>query len=764
MIGSGSTRRHSVPADVVHPATVGIVAVVGAYLHTVLSLADIVGGSARLVGGVLLAVVLGLACARLLEERTVVWITLAGLTLALVGYYLAVPESQRALFSVRGVLFDTLSFLTGLSVLRLAQVDVWLFAVIPVMTYLIAYLTGRGRHVLAAGVAGGVLGLFVLTGDAGQPVTIVGVMGVALAVGAATLRAPGGLAGHGDTLALVLAVMLVASATITVIPVGATQAWGGGGGTPGLESTLIDDDELTIVGSAQLSPEVRFTIESDVEANWHTGAYDTYTGDGWVRSGEERPLTGALSGPPGEAVDASATVVPETEMRALPAPWQAVEVDGRVGESVQVDDRGTLRPGTELLEGESVHVESRVPAPDPEALREADEEYDDAVVDRYTQLPESTPDRLGERTEEILDEAGAENSYEAAAAIEAYLIEEYDYSLSVERPDGDIADAFLFEMDAGYCTYFATTMVAMLRSQGVPAQFVTGYSSGEQVDDDEWVVRGQDAHAWVKVYFPEHGWVSFDPTPSDERDQVREVRLAEARGSGVEGVDTERTAPQGGTVLDTEEVDVEEAPEFDGEEGGTDTEEAVDDATEDVDGGPDGDGEIPEDALEGISGEGPTPDELGAEEAVEGSAAASPTDRLPRPSRETLGYGLFLLVVAAAGAHHPGASARLRFALRVRLPTRRRTPAADAERAFTDLERLLARRYRERRSGETPRSYLTALRVRGVDDRAHEVAAVYERAVYAGHVDREEADEARRTVRRLAWESTPILRRLFERG
>ncbi|SNR24838.1 transglutaminase TgpA family protein [Halorubrum vacuolatum] len=759
---STAASVRSLPPGLVHPATVGVAAIVGAYLHTVLSITDIVGGSSRIVAGVLLAVVLGLACSRLFGERIVAWATLVCLGLALVGYYFAVPESQRALFSFRGVFFDTLSFLTGLSVLRLARVDVWMVAVIPVLSFLITYLTGRGRHVLAAGIAGGILGIFVLSGDAGDAVTIVGVLGVALAAGATTLRVPGGLSGHGDTLALVLAVMLVASATITVIPAGATQSWGGSGGTPGLESTLIDDDELTIVGSAQLSPEVRFTIESDVEANWRTGAYDTYTGDGWVRSGDERPHTGALSGPPGETVAVSSTVVPETEMRALPAPWQAVQVDGRLGESMQVDERGTLRPGTELLEGESVPVESRVPDPDPEELRAADEASDEEVLDRYTQLPEDTPDRLGERTEEILAEADAENSYEAAVAIETYLIEEYDYSLSVERPDGDVADAFLFEMDAGYCTYFATTMVAMLRSQGVPAQFVTGYSSGEQVGDDEWVVRGQDAHAWVQVYFPEHGWVEFDPTPSAERDQVREIRLAEARADGVAGVDTAGSAPEGSPTL-PEEIDADDETDVVEESADVDEETAADDVdNETVDDASAG-SDIPEDALEGIGGGEATPDELGAEEAVDGADATSPTDRVPAPSRETLGYGLFVLVVAVAGAHHTGVTGRLRFALRVRLPARRRTPVADAERAFADLERLLAARHRGRRRGETPRSYLTALRVRGVDDRVHAVAAVYERAVYAGDVSREEVDEARRTVRRLAWESTPLVGRLFGR-
>lgn len=72
-------------------------------------------------------------------------------------------------------------------------------------------------------------------------------------------------------------------------------------------------------------------------------------------------------------------------------------------------------------------------------------------------------------------------------------------------------------MDAGYCTYYATTMVTMLRSQGVPARFVVGYTTGEQVGDDRYRVRGLNSHAWVQVYFPDVGWVRFDPTPAGPR-------------------------------------------------------------------------------------------------------------------------------------------------------------------------------------------------------------------------------------------------------
>ncbi|MFC6753789.1 DUF4129 domain-containing transglutaminase family protein, partial [Halorubrum tibetense] len=408
-------------------------------------------------------------------------------------------------------------------------------------------------------------------------------------------------------------------------------------------------------------------------------------------------------------------------------------------------------PSAALLPGDRVGVESQVLDASPAELRNASTAYDPEIEDRYTQLPGSTPDRVGERTAAIIDEADADNPYDAAVAIERYLIAEYDYSLAVERPDGDIADGFLFEMDAGYCTYFATTMVAMLRSQGIPAQFATGYSSGEQVGENEYVVRGQDAHAWVKVYFPDHGWVEFDPTPSAERDQARETRLADARSAGEGDVDTDASDPA--TATDGQpETDPDDArDDVEDERNETNATANETNATSEI-----------RDVQASDPGTlGPDQDVLTPGAATGGTADAD--EGFSLPSRDVLGYWLFVVVVAAAGARHVGLTGRAYHAARLRLPARGGTPERDAERAFADLERLLSRTYRERRPGETPRAYLDALRDRGVDERVHAVGETYERAMYAGSIPRESADEAQRTVRQLALESTPLVGRLFER-
>ena len=69
----------------------------------------------------------------------------------------------------------------------------------------------------------------------------------------------------------------------------------------------------------------------------------------------------------------------------------------------------------------------------------------------------------------------------------------------------------------------------MLREVGVPARLATGYAPGERDGTNgRFVVRERDAHAWAEVWFPEVGWVPFDPTA-----RVPFAGDAEARSGGL---------------------------------------------------------------------------------------------------------------------------------------------------------------------------------------------------------------------------------------
>jgi hypothetical protein len=77
----------------------------------------------------------------------------------------------------------------------------------------------------------------------------------------------------------------------------------------------------------------------------------------------------------------------------------------------------------------------------------------------------------------------------------------------------DIVDYFLFELKEGYCDYYATSMVVLARAAGLPARLVVGYAPGYyDARNAIYVVTEAEAHAWAEIYFPEYGWIEFEPT------------------------------------------------------------------------------------------------------------------------------------------------------------------------------------------------------------------------------------------------------------
>ena len=106
--------------------------------------------------------------------------------------------------------------------------------------------------------------------------------------------------------------------------------------------------------------------------------------------------------------------------------------------------------------------------------------------------------------------------YERAMAIERYLRTHFGYTLELPGTlANDPIAEFLFVRKKGHCEYFASAMAVMLRGLGIPSRMVTGFHGGEFNDlTSQYVIRASDAHAWVEGYFPQYGWVGFDPTPS----------------------------------------------------------------------------------------------------------------------------------------------------------------------------------------------------------------------------------------------------------
>ena len=157
-------------------------------------------------------------------------------------------------------------------------------------------------------------------------------------------------------------------------------------------------------------------------------------------------------------------------------------------------------------------AETYVPLVTIEELRAASSDYPEEIRERYLRLPKSMPERVHELAAVITNDK--QTAYDKAKAIEAYL-RSYPYDLEVPAPpqDHDVADYFLFDLKKGYCDYYATSMVVLARSVGLPARFVSGYASGSyDAANAEYVVRELHAHSWPEIYFPEIGWIEFEPT------------------------------------------------------------------------------------------------------------------------------------------------------------------------------------------------------------------------------------------------------------
>jgi len=160
----------------------------------------------------------------------------------------------------------------------------------------------------------------------------------------------------------------------------------------------------------------------------------------------------------------------------------------------------------------SYQAESYVPVPTVEQLRSAPTEYPEDIMNRYLILPSTVPERVRRLSQTITFQIT--NPYDRAKAIETYL-RAYPYDLDIPAPpEGqDVADYFLFDLKRGYCDYYATAMVVLARASGLPARFVSGYSSGTyDPPNAEYIVRELNAHSWAEIYFPDIGWVEFEPT------------------------------------------------------------------------------------------------------------------------------------------------------------------------------------------------------------------------------------------------------------
>lgn len=276
-------------------------------------------------------------------------------------------------------------------------------------------------------------------------------------------------------------------------------------------------DEVTLdsIGQIRTSQDVALRLlwegsaGADAEMRFKAASYDLYQGGTWQRSDRRSMLRrGTMAGfwlANGRRPERWARIfLTPINSRSVPLPVETLVVEPQA--TVLVLDQGGA---VSFRERPLELVEYRVGLADGPVLAAA--EPSGAPNDPALDLAGVTPPiaALGARV------MGGGTPLERAQRLEAHLIQDYEYTLdfrgrSAENPIED----FLFRYKSGQCEYFASSMVLLLRSQGIPARLVTGFLGGEHNPfEGYYIVRDSNAHAWVEAYIEGEGWRIFDPTP-----------------------------------------------------------------------------------------------------------------------------------------------------------------------------------------------------------------------------------------------------------
>lgn len=319
----------------------------------------------------------------------------------------------------------------------------------------------------------------------------------------------------------VLALVIVAPFANERFSSGSEAGAPAGGDGSSAPPTLRHGDELDMAVRPELTDEILMTVRSEHRSFLRAQIFDRWDGSRWTRSETDRyRLAGGMIHTAEHDLGASGSVTfhqrirLETEWADLyPAAPTAVRLESSAG-AVQTLD-GTLSAWPQPLGRGAVYtVTSRVQPADPASLRAVTGEAPPAILDRYATAP-TTTDRVLELGERIVRDTGADTNYDKIRAFEAWMGDNLEYSIDAPpSPDGaDAVDRFLFEDRLGWCEQIASSLVVLARSEGIPARLATGFVASERdrVTGD-FVVRAKHAHAWAEVWFPEHGWVPFDPT------------------------------------------------------------------------------------------------------------------------------------------------------------------------------------------------------------------------------------------------------------
>ena len=279
-------------------------------------------------------------------------------------------------------------------------------------------------------------------------------------------------------------------------------------------------DRLTLSGPVKLTQRIVMTIASAKPEYWRGASYDVWTGKEWITS-DRSPVTRSDKQPViagrfnrREKVTADITIQQsKSDLLYVPDEPTTLSVSYRMyaaSPDAALMDFSAIRARRPAIPSLRYQVDAFASRASAEELRAAPPDNPEWVK-RYTQLPD-VPQKV--RDLALTLGRGRKTSYDRATTVEQFL-RRYPYTLDIKAvpPDRDAVEYFLFDAKQGYCDYFATSMVVLLRAQGVPARLATGYVTGSfDAVSGQYIITEEEAHSWPEVYFPNYGWITFEPS------------------------------------------------------------------------------------------------------------------------------------------------------------------------------------------------------------------------------------------------------------
>ncbi|CQR47391.1 Protein-glutamine gamma-glutamyltransferase [Paraliobacillus sp. PM-2] len=306
------------------------------------------------------------------------------------------------------------------------------------------------------------------------------------------------------------------------------------GGNHAIQKAGYGEDDTQLGGSFIQDDTPIFIVDSKQRHYFRIESKDRYTGKGWERSTnldfQLRPngsFNLEMFSPEVKTkrLDASITFTDQVNFTKLVYPYGTNEIMG----PDQIDYLFDRETGTIEIEGNDYsalfndyNVQYDYPAFALNQLRQEKPNDPMDIQSNYLQLPNSLPNRVIELAKEITKDAT--NRYDKTKAIEGYFDKgDFTYQtkdVAIPEAEEDYVDQFLFDTQVGYCDNFSTSMVVMLRALDIPARWTKGFTGGQLTDQAQtfgnekntYEVTNGNAHSWVEVYFPNVGWVPFEPT------------------------------------------------------------------------------------------------------------------------------------------------------------------------------------------------------------------------------------------------------------